>query len=146
MNAISSLVLVFVTVAMGLGWVAVAASLSLDAPGHDDVGRWSPSISIDQADTSGPAAFGVPQGGEDLITLHPTGTQVPGSLPPVISIGPLKSPLYPQNGGTLWDRIRVSSKRDRRAFLLGSAIQIHAPAAAATPGPRFDPPPCCPRT
>lgn len=49
------------------------------------------------------------------------------------------SPLYPQNGVTLWDRIRVSSKRDRRAYLLGTAIRIHAPATAAVPGPRQQP-------
>jgi hypothetical protein len=54
------------------------------------------------------------------------------------------NPLFPQNGVTLWDRIRVSSKRDRRAFLLGTAIQLHTPAIAATPGPRFAPP-CYPR-
>jgi hypothetical protein len=59
--------------------------------------------------------------------------------------GPSTSPLFPQNGVTLWDRIRVSSKRDVRAFLLGTAIQIHAPATAATPGPRFASPPSCPR-
>lgn len=44
------------------------------------------------------------------------------------------SPLYPQNEVTLWDRIRVSSPRDRRAFLQGIAIQIHTPQIAATPG------------
>lgn len=59
------------------------------------------------------------------------------ALPTINATGPPKSPLYPQNGVTLWDRIRVSTKRDRRAFLLGTAIQIHAPATAATPGPRF---------
>jgi hypothetical protein len=50
------------------------------------------------------------------------------------------NPLFPQNGVTLWDRIRVSSKRDHRAFLLGTTIQLHTPAIAATPGPRFAPP------
>jgi hypothetical protein len=61
------------------------------------------------------------------------------ALPTMSATVPWKSPLYPQNGGTLWDRIRVSTKRDRRAFLLGTAIQIHAPATAATPVPRFSP-------
>jgi hypothetical protein len=46
------------------------------------------------------------------------------------------SPLYPRNGVTLWDRVRVSTPGDHRAFLMGAAIQLHAPAVAATPGPR----------
>jgi hypothetical protein len=50
------------------------------------------------------------------------------------SAGPWRSPLYPQNGVTLWDRIRVSALQDRQAFLLGMAIQLHAPEAATTPG------------
>jgi hypothetical protein len=48
--------------------------------------------------------------------------------------GPWVSPLYPQNGITLWDRIRRSNKRDLPAFLLGTAIQVHTPLVAATPG------------
>ena len=48
--------------------------------------------------------------------------------------GPWASPLYPQNGVMLWERIRVSAKQDRLAFLLGTAIQVHAPFAATTPG------------
>jgi len=46
------------------------------------------------------------------------------------------SARYPRNSVTLWDRIRVSAPQDRRASLLGTAIQIHAPQAAATPGPQ----------
>ena len=34
----------------------------------------------------------------------------------VRATGPWISPLYPQNGVTVWDRIRVSSQRDCRAF------------------------------
>src|SRR5262245_6317836 len=55
------------------------------------------------------------------------------------STGPWLSPLYPRNGITLWDRIRVSSLQERRAFLLGTAIQLHTPATAATPGPTLEP-------
>ncbi len=73
---------------------------------------------------------------------HPT----PQSADWAGTSGPWTSPLFPQNGVTLWDRIRVSSKHDRRAFLLGTAIQLHTPAIAATPGPQFAPPTCCPRT
>jgi hypothetical protein len=73
------------------------------------------------------------------------------------------SPLYPQNGITLWDRFLVSAKSDRRAFLLGSASQLHArataamlhsqlglparygqPSIAATPGPPPISSSCCP--
>lgn len=57
--------------------------------------------------------------------------------PSTSATDPWVSPLYPQNGVTLWDRVRVSTKRDRRAFLLGTAIQLHAPPMAATPGPRY---------
>jgi hypothetical protein len=60
-------------------------------------------------------------------------------FPPTARNGPAISPLFPRNGVTLWDRIRVSSKHDQRAFLLGTAIQLHTPAIAATPGPQFAP-------
>ena len=59
----------------------------------------------------------------------------PVALPSGRAGGPWTSPLYPQNGVTLWDRIRVSTARDRPAFLLGTGIQVHAPQIAATPGP-----------
>jgi hypothetical protein len=50
---------------------------------------------------------------------------------------PPASPLYPLHGATLWERVRASSPRDRRTFLLATAIQLHAPATAATPGPQW---------
>jgi hypothetical protein len=60
----------------------------------------------------------------------------PRRTPPPTAVADLwRSPLYPQNGVTLWDRLRASSPRDRRAFLLSTAFQIHAPATAATPSP-----------
>jgi hypothetical protein len=37
---------------------------------------------------------------------------------------------YPEIGSTLWDRVWTSSRQDRRAFLFGSSIQLHAPASA----------------
>jgi len=48
--------------------------------------------------------------------------------------GPWESPLYPRIGKTLWDRVRESSPRDHRAFLMGTSIQVHARAAAVTEG------------
>jgi hypothetical protein len=64
------------------------------------------------------------------------GAPQPAVFPPGSAGGPWTSPLYPQNHVTLWDRIRVSTRKDRRAYLMGTAIQLHAPAAAATPGAR----------
>jgi hypothetical protein len=61
----------------------------------------------------------------------------PVTKPPVSTTGPWASPLYPQNHVTLWDRIRASTQDNVWAFLLGSAIQLHAPETAATPGPRL---------
>jgi hypothetical protein len=46
-------------------------------------------------------------------------------------------PAIPPNGATLWDRLRDSSPRDRRAFLLTVAIQQHSPEAASSPGPQW---------
>ena len=63
-------------------------------------------------------------------------------LPPIRTTGPWASPLYPQNGITLWDRIRASSETDPQAFLIGAAIQVHAPQTAATPGPGVKRPSC----
>lgn len=64
------------------------------------------------------------------------GAPLPTVFPPGSAGGPWISPLYPQNNVTLWDRIRVSTRKDRRAYLMGTAIQLHAPEAAATPGAR----------
>ena len=41
--------------------------------------------------------------------------------------------------GSLWDRIPFSAQQDWRAYLLGTAIQVHAPAAAITPRLRENP-------
>lgn len=49
---------------------------------------------------------------------------------------PSASPAYLPSAGTMWEQIRDSSLRDRRAFLLGTSIQVHAPETATTPGPR----------
>jgi hypothetical protein len=138
MNTLFSLLLVVATAAMGLGITAVTASLPPGAGAH-------------------PGALDRRQIGRD-VSLEPDAAQIeaegarwrtwksPGELGGIATLAerprgsvarPWVSPLYPQNGVTLWDRVRVSSHQDRRAFLLGTAIQIHAPAMAATPGPQL---------
>ena len=138
MNVLSSVVLVVATLAMALGLGVVTASLtpSLEAGGDPaqtrlvvgfSHGARGPSGNLRGAgdDLSQPAPMPMGQGGRP--SLAP--------LPHVSATGPWKSPLYPQNGVTVWDRIRVSTQRDRRAFLLGTAIQIHAGTAGASPIP-----------
>jgi hypothetical protein len=141
------LLLLFGTVAMALGLALVTASLT---PSADALGDPAPDPRrIVLVGSSAPKP-GAPASGDDR--AEPLTTPMPlaraparAELPRLSATGPWVSPLYPQNGVTLWDRIRVSSKRDRRAFLLGTAIQIHDPATAATPGPRSAPQ-CCPRS
>lgn len=146
MHAVSSFVLAVACMAAGLALAALGAGLVLDDGDRDDVMDRRPPINRDQFDTGASDLSHHARAGEPLVTQHRITAVI--SVPPMPSAttGAPKSPLYPRNGVTLWDRIRVSSKRDRSAFLLGTAIQIHAPEAAATPGPGFDPPPCCPRT
>lgn len=132
MRSLSALVLVVACAAMGLG----LAHLAFDVADRDGViQRHSPN-SIDLVDTSGSALSSVTSAGEPAVTQSRSGAMASGDPPSISTSSPPRSPLYPQNGVTLWDRIRVSSKRDRSAFLLGVSIQIHAPETAATPGPR----------
>jgi hypothetical protein len=51
---------------------------------------------------------------------------------------PWRSPLAPQHGLTLWQRIQVSTSTDFQVFLVGSAIQLYAPQTAATPEPQYN--------
>ena len=138
MNVLTSVVLVVATLAMALGFGAVTASLtpSREAPGDPAQAR----LLVDF--THGASApEGNPRGaGHEFSQPIPMpmsrgGTPSLAALPRVNVTGPWKSPLYPQNGVTVWDRIRVSTQRDRRAFLLGTAIQAHAPETAASPIP-----------
>lgn len=140
--------LLFGTVAMALGLALVTVSLT---PSADALG--DPALDSRRIVLAGGAAPEprTPASGDDR--AEPLTTPMPLARAPVWAVvprgsatGQWASPLYPQNGVTLWDRIRVSSKRDRRAFLLGTAIQIHDPATAATPSPRSEAPPCCPRS
>ena len=147
MNVLPSVVLVVATLTMGLGLGAMTASLapSGEAPGNPAHNR---AVVVTAGDGGLPRGSpGLRRDGDQPRAQPPDviGPPAATALPPVSATGPWKSPLYPQNGVTLWDRIRVSSQRDRRAFLLGTAIQIHAAATASTI-PDQDSPPCCPRS
>jgi hypothetical protein len=135
MNALSSLLLVVATAAMGLGMAAVTTSLqpgggvNSGALDRRPIGR-DVSLEPDAAQLEA-------EGARRRTWKSPGelgGIATPAERPRGGVAGPWISPLYPQNGVTVWDRIRVSSQRDHRAFLLGTAIQAHAPAVAATPG------------
>jgi hypothetical protein len=138
MNMLSSVVLVVTTLTIALGLGAVTASLTPSLatpkdPAYDQllVGVVHAVRAPDKDLPGVSRALSQPL----LIARDRGGAPTPAALPRVSATGPWKSPLYPQNGVTLWDRIRVSTQRDRRAFLLGTALQLHAGAAAASPIP-----------
>jgi len=142
------LVLVLGIAGMALGLAMVTASLAPPSDGpHVSAPEWRRGV------LPAPGVPGLRSIASRYERAQPAGASLqrvdfpaPAAFPRVSATGPWKSPLYPQNGVTLWDRIRVSSQRDLRAYLLDTAIQIHAPATAATPGPRPVVPPCCPRS
>lgn len=142
----ADLLLVVSTVAIALGLSAVVASLAPPPGDRGDITRQQSPIAFARGVALWPDAFHDDPAGSPAPPGQLASTPASDAHPRVSATGPWKSPLYPQNGVTLWDRIRVSSKRDRRAFLLGTTIQIHAPETAATPGPRTAPPRCCPRS
>ena len=141
MNVLTSLVLVVATLAMTLGLSSITVSLAPSAHVLGDPMQARPATVIAHDEALPLGSSGFPDDGALPRAQPPSliGGPAATALPPLNATGPWKSPLYPQNGVTLWDRIRVSSQRDRRAFLLGTAIQIHAAATASTvPGcPRF---------
>ncbi len=138
MHTGSSLMLVVACTVVGIGLAALGASLTLDITDRAGViQQRSPSRIYGQLTV----ASGATLVEEPLMTRQRHKALIAEAPPSVSTTKTAKSPLYPQNGVTLWDRIRVSSQRDRQAFLFGAAIQIHAPETAATPGPRFDPAP-----
>jgi hypothetical protein len=143
MNVLTSLVLVLTTAAMALGLGVVMASMapSTETPGGPAQDRPPLVVAGDGALEVGPRGSGHERAQRPAQPLDLARASAPASLGRASATGPWTSPLYPQNRVTLWDRIRVSSQRDRRAFLLGTAIQAHARATAATPGPRFALPP-----
>ena len=152
MHTVSSLMLVIGTMAFALGLGTITASLTHEIGDNRGTGLGrSP-----QAAESGKELGALPGSLDHVIAITRAVVTTRGTdrerstLPQVSATGPWTSPLYPQNGVTLWDRIRVSSKRDQRAYLLGTAIQIHAPAVAAvatrsstTPEPRVPVGPRC---
>ena len=138
MNVLATVTLVIASTAAALGFGAVTVSL-MPPPGgaHDAAWTWAPTVGAGGA----ASATWSRESGHDrapLTTMSWDRESEPDRavLPLGSSPGHWASPLYPKIGVTLWDRIRVSSPKDRRAFLLGTTIQVHARAAAATPGPR----------
>ncbi|MGH2618522.1 MAG: hypothetical protein ACRDJC_25100 [Thermomicrobiales bacterium] len=139
LSTTTDVLLVVGAMALALGLAAVSASLAPAAqePGNPAPDR--PRVVM--------AAAGTPEvrsrvSGDEHFPPSPRLAELadePGPVPPphVGAGGRPISPLYPKIGLTLWDRIRVSSRQDERAFLLGAAIQIHTPAIAATPGPQY---------
>jgi hypothetical protein len=135
MNVLSSVVLVLATLAIGLGLGAITAGLTAPLPAPEGSAQDRPLV-------AGEGALPMGHRSASADRVQPPGTPrdrwddpTPTPVPPMSARGPWKSPLYPQNGVTLWDRIRVSAPRDRRAFLLGTGIQVHAGAAGASPLP-----------
>ncbi len=133
MNVLTSVVLVFATLTIALGLGAITASLAPFAEARGDPVQARPATVVAGASGLPLESLGLPDDGAQPLSQIEAPATTP--LPPVSATGPWKSPLYPQNGVTVWDRIRVSTQRDRRAFLLGTTIQIHAGAAGASPIP-----------
>jgi hypothetical protein len=131
-----------VTLAIALALAAVVVNLTPDAQGapHPAPER---ALVRTAGDSTSLARSPIASHHPELtraMPRSPGGQPAPSPFPRVSADGPWVSPLYPQNDVTLWDRIRVSSSSDQRAFLLGTAIQVHAPQTAATPASRFVPP------
>lgn len=127
MTVFSSAALVCSVLAIALGLGAVAAGL---APLSNSSGSRPGPISV-----NAPVAVDVPvdDSASEEASQSTAANPVEAELPRFDRNGPWPSPLYPQNGVTLWDRIRSSASRSNRAFLLGTGIQVHAAATAATP-------------
>src|SRR3954466_15768445 len=142
MDRLPSVGLVLTTLAIAIGLGAVNARLT---PSRELLGDPAPSrLPMDGTQgRASDAALDLAQ--PPLLPLGSETKSAPAGVPHVSATGQWISPLYPQNGVTLWDRIRSGAMRDRRAFLFGVAIQVHAPAVAATPGLRIALLPCCPR-
>lgn len=134
MNVLATVTLVIASTAAVLGLGAVTVSL-MPPPGRADdaAWAWAPTVGAEGAasatwsrksghDRAPLTTMPWDRESEPLLAVRPRGS----------SPGHWASPLYPKIGVTLWDRIRVSSPKDRRAFLLGTTIQVHARAAAAT--------------
>jgi hypothetical protein len=135
MRALSSLLLVVCTLVVALGLAAISASLpnAVEEPERippvEATAGASPHAAVDAPDrTSAPPGTSSGDRVAESITRRPSSPSSPS--------GSWRSPLYPQNGVSLWDRVRSESQRDRKAFLIGTGIQVHTPRTAATPGPR----------
>lgn len=138
MNMLTTVVLVFATVMLALGLAAISAGLTSPFPAPAGSAPDQPAVVMANGGALAVGSHGAsPERVQPpVLPVDREGQAASMPLPPMRASGPWKSPLYPQNGVTLWDRIRVSSPRDRRAFLLGTAFQNHAGAAGASPAPQ----------
>jgi hypothetical protein len=140
MTALTSVALVLATLATSLGLGAMATSLTPSLPALEERAQDHPAVGTAYGDVSAVGLYGMSPDPVQLLVmpLDLDGEPASTPLPPASAAGPWISPLYPQNSVTLWDRIRVSSSRDRRAYLLGTAIQVHGSKNASMPGPQYD--------
>ena len=158
MNVPAPLALVFAGAAAALGLGAVTVSLMPLPRGASDAawawahaagprGAATPSRNVDHDRAPLTMAFGCREGESVRAALPRDGasSQLAPSPYPTIGVPPEDgaddyidmisgSPGFPTPGVSLWDQIRVSSPGDRRAFLIGSAIQVRAQAATTTRG------------
>lgn len=138
MSMAASLVLVVCSLAtaLALGAVTMGLAPASGDPGHAARGRSPMALVRGGERDAWPRDAGADPTQPATLPVDVAGENAPTEPPRVTAPDLWVSPLYPRNGVTLWDRIRVSTPGDYRAYLMGTATQLHAPAIAATPGPR----------
>jgi hypothetical protein len=136
MSSLCQIALVAAATAFGLGLVTLTFERTED---HIMIEQ-RPTTGIDQIEGPAPGPTTAMSTETLLVTRDRPGAPA-SETQQSVTFNSWKSKIHARNDFTLWDQIRVSSQLDRRAFLLGTAIQIHAPETAATPGPRDAPSP-----
>jgi hypothetical protein len=137
----SVLRLIVGTMMVALGLAAVIDGLGPSAIGMRTATLARPRLSASVAASPGWSPFADHAQAPPLALSRDRGSaDQPGAAArrPVGVTSPWRSPLAPQNGVTLWERIQVSSSTDPQVFLVGVAIQLYAPQTAATPGPHYN--------
>lgn len=136
MALLFSLIALITATALGVGVVALASEGTDD---HLVIQRHTP-IRIEGSTPLAPVPSTDTPAEVPLVTRDRPGATA-AETPRSVTFNSWKSEIHARNGFTLWDHVRISSQQDRRAFLLGTAIQIHVPEIAATPGPLYAPSP-----
>jgi hypothetical protein len=131
--------LVFAAVAVALGLAAVTADLAPFAAGTSHATPDPPSVTPAGAIASSvrPLMAGYDMDQARAMPKDPAGLATAAGPLAVGGTSPWASVVPPPTDGTPWDRLVASEQRDRRAFLLATSIQLHAPGIAATPRPRI---------